>query len=218
MTEERWWHTIEFPDGSVQKGLQDYRGEAGNRFLVPTDLTGKSVLDFGTWDGFWAIEAKKRGATEVWAADRWNPMLPSAQKALGAYDIPYLWCGDLDYPLTWESGEFNFDFVFFFGILYHLKNPVMGLMNAAKCCKPGGMVIVESAVNQGKLNGLVGFNMPLLWVIDVIHHGDPTNYFMPNVPGLVQLCRMAGLRPILAHDTPPEIHDHRFTLQCVKEG
>src|SRR5208337_3941241 len=139
-----WWHTIELPDGTVTPGRVDYRGERGKCFLLPDDLTGKRVLDFGTYDGFWAIEAKKRGARFVMASDRFPQMLETARLALRAYDISYC-VGDLDFPIV-NPGEF--DVVLFYGILYHLKNPFMGLWNAANCCKPGGLVIVETAVNQ----------------------------------------------------------------------
>jgi tRNA (mo5U34)-methyltransferase len=190
------WHTIELPDGTILTGQVDYRGEAGNRFLLPDDLTGKSVIDFGTWTGFWAIEAQRRGASEVVAADRWYPMLPSAEKCLGftGWDIPYLYTGDIGQPFD-LAGEF-FDVVLFYGILYHLKNPYQGLKNAADCCKPGGIVIVESAVDQGKLENLhIATDVPILWLIDETHHGDDSNYTMPNQAGLLQLCRMAGLVP-----------------------
>lgn len=205
-----WWHTIELPDGTVTPGRADYRGERGDRFLLPDHLQGLKVIDFGTWDGYWAIEAKRRGAEEVLAVDRWEPMLPTAEFALDSYNIPYICSGDLDFPMGW--GQAYFDIVLFYGILYHLKNPVMGLMNAAKCCKPGGMVIVETAVSQGKMMALPE-EVPLLWVIDEVHHGDPSNYMMPNVAAVNQLCRLAGLIPGREH-----FHfNGRYTVQCEKE-
>jgi len=204
-----WWHTIELPDGTVTPDRVDYRGEAGKCFLLPDDLTGKRVLDFGTYDGFWAIEAKKRGARFVMASDRFPQMLETARLALRAYDISYC-VGDLDFPIV-NPGEF--DVVLFYGILYHLKNPFMGLWNAANCCKPGGLVIVETAVNQGKLAGLDP-SIPLLWVIDELHHGDPTNYYVPNEAAVAQLCKMAGLQPLEAVQGHPGYPRH--TLKCQK--
>lgn len=206
-----WWHTIEMPDGEVTPGRLDYRGPLGERFLLPADLTGKRVLDLGTYDGFWAIEAKRRGAAFVVAADRWWPMLETAKKSLGAYDIEYMWSGDLDLPLRWQSYADSFDVVLFYGILYHLKNPYQGLKNAVDCCKPGGIVIVESAVNEGKMRHQLT-DVPLLWVIDRVHHDDPTNYFMPNLAGVHQLCIMAGLEPTAT----VALESTRYTLVCRK--
>jgi 2-polyprenyl-3-methyl-5-hydroxy-6-metoxy-1,4-benzoquinol methylase len=186
-----WWHTIELPDGTVTPGKVDYRGAKGDRFLLPKDLTGKTVLDLGTYDGFWAIEAKKRGAMYVLAADRWMPMIETAELSLKAHGIEYSCCGNLDQELYPYAG---FDIVLFYGILYHLRNPYQGLQNAADCCKPGGIVIVESAINQGKAARLPA-DVPALWIIDELHHGDDTNYVMPNYTGIIQLAKMAGLVP-----------------------
>ena len=38
---------------------------------IPEDLTGKTVLDMGSWDGFWAFECERRGAKRVLAIDTW---------------------------------------------------------------------------------------------------------------------------------------------------
>ncbi|MFB3926830.1 MAG: class I SAM-dependent methyltransferase, partial [Syntrophales bacterium] len=178
-------------------GKCDYREEKHRRrFQLPDDLSGKIVLDLGTFDGYWAIEAKKRGAS-VLAVDRWEPMLETAKLALGAYEIDYLCLGDLNYPISnkFESLFAGFDVVLFYGILYHLKNPYQGFENAARLLRPGGRVIVESAVDQGKMEPVrrVGDAPPLLWVIDKVHHGDVTNYFMPNTAAIIQLAKMAGL-------------------------
>ena len=188
-----WYHTIELPDGSVIKGEVDYRGNLGRRFLLPNDLAGKSVADFGTWNGYWAIEAKKRGASHVLALDRWWPQIE--ETALKEYGIEYRYSGDLDFPASLDDLRECFDVVLFYGILYHLKNPYMGLLTASTCCKPGGMVIVESAIGQGKAQGLPD-SVPALWVIDTVHDGDPTNYFMPNEGAIVQLGKMVGLEKV----------------------
>lgn len=190
-----WWHVITFPDGTVTPGLCDYRQEeAARRFQLPHDMSGLTVLDLGTFDGFWAIEAKKRGAA-VMAADRWDPMLETAKLALNAYDIPYLWVGNLDETNTVKALHGQFDIVLFYGILYHLKNPYQGFANASLFAKPGGRVLCETAVNQGKMQGMTN-DVPLLWVIDEVHHDDPSNYHMPNEAAVIQLAKMAGLERI----------------------
>ena len=44
-----------------------------NKCHIPNDLTGKSVLDVGAWNGCYSFECEKRGAKKVVAADLWNP-------------------------------------------------------------------------------------------------------------------------------------------------
>jgi tRNA (mo5U34)-methyltransferase len=220
----KWWHTIELPNGEVTDGRVDYRGERGKRFFLPEDLSGKSVLDFGTWDGYWAIEAKRRGAREVVATDRFLPAPETTTIALSSFGIPYFYSGNLDFPLEpWTKcfGEIEepfdfknrFDVVLFYGILYHLKNPYMGLLNAYNCCKKGGMVIVESAANQGKIRGLSD-DVPLLWVVDVVHDKDRTNYYVPNALGVLQLCKLANLEP---EEHTPMADIARFTVVCRRK-
>lgn len=62
-----WWHSIDLGGGVVTPGR---KGDATYmaRLRVP-DLHGKSVLDIGTWDGFYAFEAERRGAARVVALD-----------------------------------------------------------------------------------------------------------------------------------------------------
>lgn len=57
-----WYHTIELPGGIVTPGMFDHRALVPH-YGIPERLEGKRVLDVGTWDGFWAFEFERRGAT-----------------------------------------------------------------------------------------------------------------------------------------------------------
>ena len=39
---------------------------------IPQDLTGKTVLDIGAWDGFFSFECERRGAKRVLAIDTFS--------------------------------------------------------------------------------------------------------------------------------------------------
>jgi tRNA (mo5U34)-methyltransferase len=62
-----WYHTIELPGGVTTPGYYDHRPLVPH-YGLPDDLTGKRVLDVGTWDGFWAFELERRGG-DVTALD-----------------------------------------------------------------------------------------------------------------------------------------------------
>jgi len=65
-----WWHSIDLGDGVVtpgRKALADMRFQL--EALRLPDLTGKTVLDIGAWDGFFSFEAERRGARRVVAMD-----------------------------------------------------------------------------------------------------------------------------------------------------
>lgn len=64
---EFWYHTIDVGGGVATPGWFDLRHSLD---LVPfPDVRGKRVLDVGTFDGFYAFEAERRGAAEVVAVD-----------------------------------------------------------------------------------------------------------------------------------------------------
>lgn len=67
-----WWHSIELPHGIVtpgHKSPETLRAELAAMRLPP--LEGKSVLDIGGWDGFYAFEAEKLGAGRVAVLDHY---------------------------------------------------------------------------------------------------------------------------------------------------
>src|SRR5262245_47179094 len=59
-----WFHTIDFGQGIVSPGDDDSQRKL-KRLQIPANLTGKSFLDIGAWDGFFSFEAERRGATRV---------------------------------------------------------------------------------------------------------------------------------------------------------
>lgn len=77
-----WWHSIDLGHGVVTSGHKRHdalRAELAT--LALPDLTGKSVLDIGGWDGFFAFEAERRGAARVAVVDHymWAMDVPGQQ-------------------------------------------------------------------------------------------------------------------------------------------
>ena len=62
-----WFHSIDLGQGVRTKGLSEL---ALRQDQLP-DFAGRSVLDIGTWDGYYAYEAERRGATRVVALDHY---------------------------------------------------------------------------------------------------------------------------------------------------
>src|SRR5919198_6637873 len=59
-----WYHTQELAPGVVTPGMFDLRPYV-RRYEVPDDLSGSRVLDVGTFEGFWAFEFERRGASVI---------------------------------------------------------------------------------------------------------------------------------------------------------
>jgi len=77
-----WWHSIDLGHGvrtAGHKSADALRAELDA--LALPDLTGKSVLDIGGWDGFFAFEAERRGAARVGVVDHymWAMDVPGQQ-------------------------------------------------------------------------------------------------------------------------------------------
>src|SRR3954453_10372067 len=76
--EHDWFHTIDLGHGIVTPG-RDESARKLDWIKLPTDLTGRSVLDIGAWDGFFSFEAERRGAevlaidSVAWQDPPWSP-------------------------------------------------------------------------------------------------------------------------------------------------
>ena len=188
--ETGWWHSFELPDGTRIRGvcgLDELRHRIA-QFPIPCNLTGKRVLDVGAWDGWFSFEMERRGA-EVVAIDCWdNPRFRQMHGTLGSrvdyrimdlYDISPRRLG-------------RFDVVLFLGVLYHLRHPLLGLERV--CAVTSGMAAVESFVVRPEHRpGEDVASRPILEFYETGELGGETdNWFGPNLPGLLALCRAAG--------------------------
>lgn len=173
-----WFHTIDLGRGVRTPGYKDTPTEV-NVLGLPDDLTGKTVLDVGTYDGFYAFEAERRGAARVVATDSWTWNW-SGSDARRNFDLAHEVLGSAVEPmevsveeLTPERLGGTFDVVLFLGVLYHAPNPVGYLHNVRRVT--GGMVIVETAVD------LLDVEVPAAaYYPGELMNGDGSNHFGPN--------------------------------------
>ena len=70
MNEIDWFHSIPLKDVIITPG-RDYSMSKLKQVCLPEDLSGKSVLDIGAWDGFFSFQAEKNGAERVLATDHY---------------------------------------------------------------------------------------------------------------------------------------------------
>src|SRR3990170_2296696 len=142
LQQKGWYHSIELPDGQVLEGIQSiaHLKERLARFPVPADLTGKRVLDVGAWDGWFSFEMERRGA-EVVAVDCIDmERFRLAHKLIGS-NVDYR---VLDVDELSPATVGRFDIVMFFGVLYHLRHPLLALERI--CQLTSDMAFVESFV------------------------------------------------------------------------
>jgi tRNA (mo5U34)-methyltransferase len=166
---QSWYHTLELP-GLTTSGLFDLRPYVGC-YGVPDDLTGKRVLEVGTWDGFWAFELERRGAAEVVAIDLddereldWPPRRrqpnPDLVRGSGFRLAKELLDSKVErvvrsiYHTTPEELG-SFDVVFCGSVLLHLRDQLLALERIASLTRPGGLFI--SAEEYEPVTNLIPF-------------------------------------------------------------
>jgi tRNA (mo5U34)-methyltransferase len=132
---------------------------------VPESLSGKTALDVGTCDGFWAFEFERRGADRVVGVDIESmagfDFLPSVRESLGRRAAKrldrYFWLAHAlresqvehkicsVYELSPETVG-TFDFVFCGSLLLHLRNPFEALLNIRSVT--GEMAIIATQISE----------------------------------------------------------------------
>ena len=143
--EPYWFHRIELFPGFVTPGWSDPRADKLPHYGLPADLTGKRVLDIGCAEGFFSFEAERRGAKEVVAIDSFPDSVRRfniCRNAHGSKATAFL-CNV--YELNPRAFG-TFDIVFFFGVLYHLRNPILALEKILAVCT--GTMLLQTATME----------------------------------------------------------------------
>ena len=124
-----WFHNLNLNGVRTAPGhfLGDYPQVKWERFKdsLPADLTGKTVLDIGCNAGFYSMEMKRRGAAHVLGVDFDEDYLAQARFAaeVEGLDIEFRQLSVYDVGTLAR----RFDIVFFIGVLYHLRHPLLAL-------------------------------------------------------------------------------------------
>lgn len=143
------YHSIDLGDGLATPGKPEHRvsQQPVLAALRGLDVKGKRVLDIGCRDGLYSIEAERLGAAEVVAFD--NDLSKAAVEVV----LPYL---ESKVKMS-ERNLFDlrpdeagtFDVIVFAGVLYHLRYPMWAMKIVRDLCKPGALVLIETAVFYG---------------------------------------------------------------------
>jgi tRNA (mo5U34)-methyltransferase len=189
----QWWHTIDLGNGIVTPGLDPTPARLPE-LQIPQDLTGLSVLDIGAWDGFFSFEAERRGARRVLATDSfcwgqggWGSKagFTLARQALGSR------VEDLNIdPLELSPDRIGtFDLVFFIGVLYHMRHPLLALERVFSVTRD--RLILQTQVDLSALE-----RPALAFYQGTELNNDPTNWCGPNPSAVVAMLRAVGFSEV----------------------
>ncbi len=207
-----WFHNIEL-DGiwtAPYHFLGNYPRCKWQRFCdaIPSDLSGRAVLDIGCNAGFYSIEMKRRGAERVVAIDFDERYLAQGQLAAEVLqlEIDFRKLSVYDVALLGEK----FDVVLFLGVFYHLRHPLLALdlihkhvsrdllvfQSMQRGSESPAAVKGDYPFTETKVFDEPGF--PKMHFIEHSYCSDPTNWWVPNLACSEAMLRSAGFQ-ILQH-------------------
>ena len=200
-----WYHSLELAPGVVTPGWFDTRS-LPPLLPLPASLQGRRCLDIGTFDGFWAFEMERRGASEVVAIDILDPQRwdwpagsePATVTAIGArkaggrgFEIARAALGSRVeraersiYELD-PARDGRFDFVYVGSLLLHLRDPV-GALGRVRSIAAGEVLVVDA------YDPWLTLLSPRRALARLDAVGRPW-WWRPNVAALVRMLAAAGL-------------------------
>jgi tRNA (mo5U34)-methyltransferase len=220
--EWHWFHTMDLGGGLVTRGNQP---SAVIAEAFP-DVAGRSVLDIGAWDGKYSFQAERAGARRVVALDHYiwrldhqgrqayyerceaegvlpdpdmidNGFLMDSLPGRTGFDLAHEY---LDSQVEAVADDFltmdldrlgTFDVVLYFGVLYHMVDPLGALRRVRRVT--GDLAVIETSAVH--VPGYEDFSLTEFFAGNELH-ADYGNWFAPNGPALIGMCRAAGFRRV----------------------
>lgn len=172
----QFFHKVKLDDEIYTNGVSNMEEFRPCYIFDELDLSNKTVLDVGCWDGYFSFEAEKKGASRVTSFDdprcRWGGMdgyffLHNYFKSRASFVN-----GNV-YNLSKMFNAKEFDVVLCYGVLYHLTDLLFALKNLFHVCK-------DTIVFEGHFS-----NSDLL-CLEIIPNrflnNDTGNVYFPSIP------------------------------------
>jgi tRNA (mo5U34)-methyltransferase len=203
-----WFHTFAL---NARHGLYTPGVARDHRYrvpLLPASFAGQRVLDVGTFDGFYAFLAERRGAVGVLAVDneqyvawvkaRWGIELTGGE---GFQAIAELLGSRVEYrrgdALALDDIDGRFDVVFCFGILHRVESPLVLLRGLRELTAPGGRILLDTyGVSVDGDRPTIEVKRP-----GDVYAGDRHVFWAFGAGGLAALGSLAGLVDVEVDDT-----------------
>ncbi|HEX4176118.1 MAG TPA: DUF1698 domain-containing protein [Acidimicrobiales bacterium] len=224
-----WYHTIDLGNGVVTKGISVQETSAG---VIP-EVTGRSVLDIGAWDGKFSFAAEQAGASRIVALDHyawgvdfvargayWAECIANGTLPDQSRDETDFWRPDLPgqrgfnfaraaleskvEPVVGDFQKIDLDELGVFDVVLYL-GVLYHMKEPLTCLERLRAVTKEVAVIETEAVHIQGFDREVLMQF---HAGsdlrvDFGNWYVPTIEALHNLCRAAGFREVRTVIGPP---------------
>ncbi len=200
----KWYHTFEIFPGIWTKGARGYKVDPKARLDnvgIPNDLTGKTVVDIGTFDGMYAFEMERRGA-QVIAIDIQDPNATAFNQAKALLNSKV----EFKRTTVYEIGDVGLpkvDMILYFGVFYHLKHPVLAFRRMRRILKDEGKIFFDGVVldtlweRYPELNDYKS-DIEKVRHLPITYYSDPRrqswNWHFPTVACLKSWIETSGFR------------------------
>jgi tRNA (mo5U34)-methyltransferase len=200
--EFNWWHTFTFSNGVKARGVKnEILLDVETQYAFRYFRSGSTVLDVGAANGYFSIEAVRRGAKRVVALEKWGwlgdgfKQFELARRYL-ASEIEAVHHDVMDLR-SLSIGKF--DYVLFMGVLYHLKNPLHALEVLAESTLEH--LVVETHID------ITDYDRPaMIFYPGSELNADASNWWGPNVQCVTEMLKIVGFSRVeyLIHPLAPD--------------
>lgn len=226
----RWFHTIDLGNGVVTKGVGVHWHSADT---FP-DVTGRSVLDIGAWDGFYSFLAERNGADRVVALDHYawgvdfgarnaywvdcmaKGVLPDHDRDVNEFWLPELpgrrpfefAKAALDSkvePVVADFAHADLDDLGVFDVVLYL-GVLYHMEEPLTCLRRVRSVTAEVAVIETEAVHIENLDDACLLQFHAADslRADFGNWYVPTIQGLHAMCRAAGFSSVRTVLGPPD--------------
>lgn len=188
-----FYHKIKIKDGIYTRESENdhFSHRQLFKYIDQIDLKDKRVLDVGCRDGIFSFYAEAKGAKEIVAIDN------NISKGAVNFLIPYfnskvkMYERNL-YDLT-EKDFGKFDVIFFFGVLYHLREPISAIKKLSDILNEKGLILCETAITDNIES------KPIIYIPFKTgpYSQDPTSCTFFNVKGLEETFESLNFETLL---------------------
>jgi tRNA (mo5U34)-methyltransferase len=227
-----WFHTIDLGDGVVTKGT----GVQPPGAEILPDVTGRSVIDIGAWDGKYSFLAEQAGASRVVALDHyawgvdfaargayWNECFVQGTLPDHSRDVTDFWQPELPGRRSFEFAKSVLDSnvepvmadfattdlepLGVFDVVLYL-GVLYHMKEPLTCLERVRSITKEVAVIETEAVHLENLDHERLLQF---HAGgevqaDFGNWYVPTIECLRALCRAAGFSSVHIVNGPPQLH------------
>jgi tRNA (mo5U34)-methyltransferase len=196
-----WWHSITLRPGLTTFGGKNelIMAQEEEALFSPFDLTGRSVVDIGAWNGAFSFAAKRRGAARVLATDSyiWNHPIWRGREA---FELARAELGLDVQAKTVDPPDISeklgvFDVVLFLGVFYHLYDPIEVMVRLRRITRQMLLVETHQDLTSDARPGMVFYPGDIL-------NQDATNWWGPNPSLMLSLFLQLGFTRIFYRDHP----------------